>query len=445
MLGTERLVRIAERVLARSTAEQTEVVLVAHNTALTRFASSRIHQNVSESDSELRVRVLDGKRVGVAVTNDLSSSSLRTVTERALLLARLQPENPELAPLPGPEPINAAASYSASTRDCTAQSRARAISEICRLAREQGLEASGAFSTSTSELLVANSNGVRAYAPSTRAELSTVVMSDSSSGYAQGLSVDVAEIDAERLGREAVARAVRSRHPRALPAGQYTVILEPYAVSELLAYLAYLGLGARAFQEGRSFMSGHLGKQITGDKITLWDDSHDQSGLPFAFDYEGMPRRRVNLITNGVAEGVVYDSQTAFRSGGVSTGHALPAPNTIGPLPANLFLEPGSESLEEMAAKVDRGLWITRFHYVNPVQALDTTLTGMTRDGTFWIERGERQHGIKNLRFTQSVLEAFKSVRAVGSDTRLLPGIVGAVRSPALLIDSFAFTGTTRF
>lgn len=445
MLSSKRLNRVAESVLARSRAEQTEVVLIAQDSALTRFAKSRIHQNVSESDVELRVRVLDGRRVGVVVTNDLSLRSLREVTERALRLARLQPENPELATLPGPKPVSEAASYAPSTREWTARRRAEAVSTICQLAKEQGLEASGAFSTSTSELLVANSNGVRAYVPSTRAELSTVVMSEDSSGYAQDLTVNVVDIDAERLGREAVGKAVESRHPRALSPGKYTVILEPYAVAELLAYLAYLGLGARAFQEGRSFMSQRLGKQITGDKVTLWDDGNDSAGLPFPVDFEGVPRHRVNLITNGVAEGVVYDTQTAFQVRIESTGHALPAPNTVGPLPANLFLKPGSESLEKVVASVDRGVWVTRFHYVNPVHAFDTTLTGMTRDGTFWIERGERQHGIKNLRFTQSVLEALRSLRSVGSETRLLPGLVGGIRAPALLVDEFAFTGATQF
>lgn len=445
MLGSQRMQRLAESILTLSRAEQTEVVVTVRDTALTRFAKSRIHQNVSESNVELSVRVLEDKRIGVAVTNDLGSRSLRKVTKTALELARLQPDNPELAPLPDPRPISEVASYATSTRECSPERRARAVSTICQLAMEQGLEASGAFSTSTSEVMVANSHGVRAYAPSTAAELTTVVMANDSSGYSQSTSIDVDEIDAERMGREAVSKALASQHPQSLPPGKYTVILEPYAVAELLAYLAYLGLGALALQEGRSFMSGRIGQQITGDLITLWDDGNDPNGLAFPVDYEGMPRRRVDLITRGVARGVVYDSQTAFREGTVSSGHALPAPNTIGPLPSNLFLQPGLEPAERMLAAVDRGVWVTRFHYVNPVHPLDTVVTGMTRDGTFWIERGEIQHGIKNLRFTQSILEAFRSARAVGTQTRLLPGMVGGIRAPALLIDDFAFTSATEF
>lgn len=445
MLGYEKLERLADRVLAMSRAEQTEVVLIVQDSALTRFAQSRIHQNVSESSVELRVRVLVDKRVGVATTNDLSLRSLRNVTERALQLARLQPENPELAPLPDPQPITQVASWAASTREFSARQRARAVSTICRLASEQGLQASGAFLTSVSELLVANSQGVRAYAPSTSAELTTVAMSADSSGFAQDTAIDVTVLDAERLGREAVGRALTGRQPQTLSPGKYTVILEPYAVAELVAYLAYLGLGARAFQEGRSFMTGQLGRQITGEQITVWDDGSDSRGLPFPFDFEGLPRRRVELITNGVARGVVYDSQTAFREHKFSTGHALPAPDTFGPLPVNLFLQPGSQSVDQMLAAVDHGVWVTRLHYVNPVHPLNTVVTGMTRDGTFWIERGEIRNGIKNLRFTQSILDAFRSTRSVGTETRLLPGMVGGIRAPALLIDDLSFTSATQF
>lgn len=438
MLGSERLERLADRALAMSRADETEVVLIVQDSALTRFAQSRIHQNVSESNVELRVRVLVGKRVGVATTNDLNIQSLRQVTERALQLARLQPENPELAPLPDPQPITQVASWSVSTREFGARQRAQAVSTICRLANEKGLEASGAFSTSASELLVANSRGIHAYAPSTLAELTTVVMSADSSGFAQDTVIDVAALDAERLGREAVDKALTGRHPQPLSPGKHTVILEPYAVAELLAYLAYLGLGARAFQEGRSFMTGQLGRQITGEQITVWDDGSDPTGLPFPFDFEGLPRRRVELITNGVARGVVYDSQTAFREHKFSTGHALPAPDIFGPLPVNLFLQPGSQSVDQMLAAVDHGVWVTRLHYVNPVHPLNTVVTGMTRDGTFWIERGEIRNGIKNLRFTQSILDAFRSTCSVGTETRLLPGMVGGIRAPALLIDGFS-------
>ncbi len=188
-----------------------------------------------------------------------------------------------------------------------------------------------------------------------------------------------------------------------------------------------------------------VGQRLMGQAITIWDDGLDPSGLPMPFDYEGVPKRRVNLITDGVAKAVVYDSYTAAREGKESTGHALPAPNTFGPLPGNLFLKPGESTREAMLASVDRGLWVTRFHYVNPVHPLKTTLTGMTRDGTFWIEKGQIAWATKNLRFTQSALEALSRVSMISQQTKLSRGFLGGTRVPALRVDGFAFTGVTQF
>ena len=216
-------------------------------------------------------------------------------------------------------------------------------------------------------------------------------------------------------------------------------------MAELLSYLSYLGLGALSVQEGRSFMANKFGQRITGENISIWDEGLDRTGLPTPFDFEGVPKQRVDLITDGVAKAVVYDSYCAGKEGTESTGHALPAPNHYGPLPGNLFMKAGQHSLEQMPAKVERGVWITRFHYVNPVHPLKTILTGMTRDGTFLIEDGEIKEGVKNLRFTQNILEALSAVDMIGAETKLRPGFFGGNRVPALLIRRFSFTSATEF
>jgi predicted Zn-dependent protease len=246
----------------------------------------------------------------------------------------------------------------------------------------------------------------------------------------------------------AVNKALRSRNPTDIEPGAYTVILEEEAVADMVFYLSYMGLGALSVQEGRSFMSGRFGEKITGDNITIWDDGHDSRGLMFPFDYEGVPKQRVTLIENGVAKGVVYDSFTAGREGNkTSTGHGLPAPNTFGPIPANLFLAPGQATKEEMLASTERGIWVTRFHYTNPVHPVQTVLTGMTRDGTFLIENGQITRPLKNLRFTQSILEAFSQVEMLGSELKLLRGDWDgfATCAPVVKIRGFQFTGTTEF
>jgi predicted Zn-dependent protease len=273
-------------------------------------------------------------------------------------------------------------------------------------------------------------------------------MGDTGSGYASATAMDVSDLDAKALGQVALDKALRSRQPTEIEPGAYTVILEEDAVADMLFTLGYLGFGALAVQEGRSFMNGHFGEQITGESITIWDDGHDPRGLMLPFDFEGVPKQRVMLIEQGIARGVVYDSFTAGREEGkASTGHSLPAPNTFGPFPGNLFMAPGQATKEEMLASTERGIWVTRFHYTNPVHPVQTVLTGMTRDGTFLIEDGEIRQPLKNFRFTQSILEAFSRAEMVGDQLKLVSSGWGGsgVCVPALKLREFQFTGTTEF
>jgi len=410
VLGESGVKKITDRILACSQADQTEVVITVQDSQLTRFANSAIHQNVAERNTRVNVRAVVGKRIGVASTNDLSPGALQRVAETAVAIARLQPENPDFISLPGPTAITPVDAFDEATAAFTPQARAQAVDVICRQAMAEGLVAAGAFSTTVYELAVVNSLGVFAYHPSTEAELNTVTMSDDSSGYAAQVATRAADLDAESLGREAVDKALRSRNPRALEPGRYTVILEPYAVQDFLNLFSYLGFG-----------------------------------LPLPFDFEGQPKQRVDLIRHGVAAAVVYDSYTAGKEGKQSTGHALPPPNTYGPLPLNLFMASGQATLEDMIASTERGLFVTRFWYTRPVHPRLVIVTGMTRDGTFLIERGEIAYPVKNLRFTQSYLDALAQVELVGRERRLLSGLGGGDCVPALKLSEFTFTGVTEF
>ncbi len=448
MLGRDRVKQITETMLARSSADQTEVVVLAGDSYLTRFANSTIHQNVAETDTEVRIRVVLGKRVGVATTNNLEEAALLQTLERALTIASLQPENPVFRSLPEPDPIPEVSGFREATARCTPVLRAQGVGTICRMAREAGLSASGAFTTAVFELGVANSLGIFAYYPTTYADINTVVMSDSSAGYASALTPDVDDLDFEALGQEAVEKCQHSQNPQALPPGEYTVILEPYAVQDFVHMMTWTGLGAVAWQEGRSFMSGKIGQRIADPRISLWDDGLDPAGMPWPFDFEGVPKQRVDFIENGVARGVVYDSYRAGKEEDkTSTGHALPAPNPLGPLPLNVFFAPGDAMLEEMIASTERGVYVTRFWYTRPVEPARVVITGMTRDGTFLIEKGEIAQPVKNLRFTQSYVEALNQVEMVGNEPKVLLGLGGIARDsvPALKLNNFGFTGATEF
>jgi predicted Zn-dependent protease len=432
-----------QQILGYSQADETEVVFFGAASQLTRFANNHIHQHVAETNTQISVRVVIGKKIGVASTNDLSVDALKRAVAHARTIAEFQRDNPDYSGLPRPVPIRPADSFRQTTAAAAPEMRADGVAAICRRAQDHDLIASGSFSTTTNEMGVANSHGVLAYQPSTVANLVSVIMGGGGSGYADRSSMDVDDIDADAVGREAVEKALRSRDPAAVEPGAYDVVLEEYAVAELLDYMNYIGFGALAWQEKRSFM--RLGEPITGPNITIVDDAYDDRTLALAFDFEGVAKQRVRMIDRGVANAVVYDSYTAGREPNhTSTGHALPAPNTYGPLPFNLRLEPGTTPKADLVKDIERGLWITRFHYVNIVHPVQTILTGMTRDGTFLIENGEVKGPVRNLRFTQSVLDAFKNAE-LSNTLKLQKGFVGGTLVPAARIRGFNFSSVTEF
>jgi predicted Zn-dependent protease len=439
---------LLDRALALSQAPQTEVVYLGQDSALTRFATNQIHQNVREHDASLQVRVIDEDRVGVASTNRLEEAGIRDVVERAAAIAARSAPNPRASILPEPDgrTHNPELGYVAATAEAGAELRAEGARAVIEAGEAKGLQSSGSFSTSVMTIAVANTHGIRVQHRSTRAALLTVMMdgfaSGAASGYAHAGSPDVREIDAASLGEVAARKGDEMRGAGELEAGEYEVILEEEAVAGLLEYLSFIGFSGLAHEEGRSFME--LGKQVMGQNVSIWDDGADPTGLPAPIDFEGVVRKRVDLITDGVATAVVHDAATGARSGTGSTGHGLPAPNTFGPMASNVFMAPGQTPRDELIRNVKRGVWVTRFHYINPVHPKKAILTGMTKDGTFLIEDGRISRPLLNFRFTQSVPEAFSDVRAASTETKLVPGeFFGANRCPAVHLGSFNFTGVT--
>lgn len=430
-----------------SKADQTEVIFQGTDSALTRFANSYIHQNVAESNAEVRVRVVYGKKVGVASSNDLSPESLKRTVDTARAIAMLQPENPDFKSLPTPQPIQNVEAFVERTANFSPDQRAQVVHVLCKKAKEKGVIAAGAFSTTSFEIAVANSLGVFAYHPGTVADINTVMMADSGSGYVSFAHPDAGRVNAEALANEAIDKALRARNPIDLEAGDYTVLLEEYAVTDVLDFLAFLSFSALAVQEERSFMRGKIGEKVMSDSVTLWDDGLSGDAIALPFDFEGVPRQKVTFVENGIARGVVYDTATAEKEGKPSTGHSLPAPNSMGPYAMHMFMAPGSTPKHEMIKSVERGVWVTRFWYTRVVHPMKVLITGMTRDGTFLIERGEVTRPVKNFRFTTSYLDALNNVRAIGSETKLIRDDWSSAsrRVPALLVDGFRFTGVTQF
>ena len=444
LLGERRVKTILERVMMLSEADETEAALTASTDSLTRFAHNAIHQNVAEVDALLEVRAAFGTRVGVASTNDLSGRGLSRVVQTACAIARHVPDNPFWPGLPKPQMIPDVAAFDEDVARMTPEARARVVGDICRAARGIGLWASGAFSTGWAEYAVMNSTGLFVYAPHTEVDLTFVVEQppESASAYANATGWTLAQIDVERLKRQAIDHALADRQPRPIEAGEYPVVLEPYAVVSLIEAMAEAGMGALAVQENRSWMNGRIGRRTLSKLVSIYDDAFDPEGFPQAFDCEGVPKQFVPIVVNGVPTSPVYDRFTAAREANrISTGHAQPYDDDWdGPLPDNLSMTPGELSLEDMVQSIDRGLYITRFWYINLTAPRNCGVTGTTRDGVWWIEGGELAHPVTNLRIDQELVKALQHVRGVGRERRTLAGFFGGVhRVPALALDSFRF------
>jgi len=442
MTTQDRMLEIAAGALDTASCDQAEMLLSRNRKALTRFAGNAIHQNITTESWHLQARAVKGKKIGIATGTLHDSGAAVRIVERAEAMADSREPLEDFVSLPhnaaGPEPSVAEADLS------PASERASVARMVIDTARAAEAVASGAVSEEIEDTFVANSLGVRSCFTTRRCEVMTVVMAGAGAGYGFALADDAARIGTEQLARGAVRTALDSQNPTDLEPGSYTVILEPDATGGLVGFLLYLGFGARLYQEGQAFTSGKVGKKVTGESLTLWDDGHDPSGLPMPFDYEGVPKQRLLLLDKGVVKSVAYDSYYANRQGLASTGHALPAANSFGPFPLNVFMATGDSSVEEMIAGCRQGVLVKRFHYTNAVEPMTVTVTGMTRDGTFLIRNGEIAGPVSNMRFTQGLLDAFTRVVAVSRERRLVDYMGGALAVPAVMIEGFTFTGKTQ-
>jgi PmbA protein len=454
MIGKREAKKFLNFVMAQSKADQTEVSLVNHDQALTRFANNYIHQNVSESDSSVSIRVVFGKKIGTASTNSLELQKIKETVAWAEKIAQFQKENDDFVSLPKARKSDHhnIKTYNTNIGEFSATDRAVAVREIVKVAEKNSLNSFGSVSNGVAEICIGNSLGVFAYALAGDVFCNIVMSGKNSTGYAQSGARDVRTIDFAKLADTAARKALMSLDPVEIRPGKYTAIFEPLAASEFLDYMSYYAFNGKMFHEGRSFLSDKLSSKIVDKRITLIDDPFAKNGFSFPFDFEGVPKKRLVLISKGIAKNVVYDSLTAFKNKKKSTGHALGGPNPFGPVPLNLVMKPGVKSLDELVRETDRGILVTRFHYTNVIDPHKLTFTGMTRDGTFLIEGGKITKGLKNLRFTENIIDVLNRVEALSKNSVMVasdPGYGSRFATgtvvPAIKVRDFAFTSATEF
>jgi PmbA protein len=435
---------LAERVLRLSDADETEVHIDFVADALTRFANNTIHQNVAEQTLSVSVRTVFDGRTARASTNKTDDESLRRAVAASATLARSQPKNPDLLPMPGPQTYPKVNRYFPETAGATPKDRAAAVARVTELADQNKQTAAGIFSTGAAVMAMANSKGLFADYRHSRSEFSITIMEQDSSGWAKASAPDRGQIDTEQLAQRASEKAAASRHPKEVEPGRWTVILEPAAVLDLVGFLFYDFAGTAVLDQ-RSCFTNRIGKQVMGENVSIHDDvTHKlQSGPPF--DGEGVPRQTVLLVERGVPRHLVYARATAKKMKTRPTGHGLPLPNQDGEAPFNLVFAGGNTSLETMVATTDRGILLTRLWYIREVDPYEKILTGMTRDGTFLVENGKISSGIRNFRFNQNILEMLSNVGQMSPAVRAAGEESFDMVVPAMKVRDFHFTEVTKF
>jgi PmbA protein len=396
-------------------ADEAELWVHRRRSAISRYAKNEIHQNAVADETHVQARVVIGKAMGIASANSLEPADLRRLVSDATAAARESAPNPEWPGLAAPAQTSEPKAFDAETARADATSQAQAILRITAAAKERGFRAAGTHQVELTEDALANTNGAALYAPSTMAYLRALVTSDTGTGWAEDLGSNTRALVPSDIAARAIEKAALDRDRTQLAPGDYEAVFEELAVAEVLRFMSLTGLTGQTLKDGRSFMAGRIGEQVTGPRFSLWDDALDARTLGIPFDVEGTPKQRTLLVESGIAKGVVHDRQSAEWFDTRSTGHAAdPRRYSVGGHAGNLTMAGGDAKREQLIRAVKRGVLITRFHYTNTPDPKRATMTGTTRDGTFLIEDGHITRALANVRYTMSALDLFSGIELLG-------------------------------
>jgi predicted Zn-dependent protease len=426
---------------------EADVHVTTREQALTRFAQSFIHQNVTSTSTRIRLRVAISGSWAAAETDRVDAVALRGLVSSAVQAARVRPADPSYPGLAPPSAMSLSGNWDDATAAAAPAARAGVVRQFVDAAA--GLDAAGYVETVSVQAGYANTLGQQADGRYTSATVDGIARTPSSDGVARRSAPRLSDLDGAALGVAAAAKARAAADPVELAAGDYPVVLEPSCVRDLLAFLATAGFNGRAVAEGRSFVE--LGARQFDPAIQLWDDAGDEFASSLPYDVEGTPRRRLDLVVDGVTSAVTHDRRTAAALGGPaagahSTGHAVEGGERSGAVATNLRLGPGAGgSVADLVAAVERGLLVSDFWYTRVVDPRTTAVTGLTRNGVWLIEHGTLAAPVRNLRFTQSYAGALGPGRVLGVGSELVPLTErhppALFVAPALRLAGWHFTG----
>jgi len=436
---------VLDRALAAAGADEADAAFVSVDHNISRFANSQLHQNMSEESASLTLRVILGGAMGVATTTVFDGEEIARTAELAREAAKhAHPVQGFRGLYRDTEPLPPVDAFDAPTAAVAPMEKALALRAM--FDRHADVLFAGAYGTASASVACGNTHGVRRYTTMTDADATVIAIGQSGSGYATRRERSVERMDLAELGAEATLKAtLAAGATEDLSPGAYDVILEPPALAEVFDWLNMIAFTGQSFEDGSSFFVGNLGKRVLGENFTLVDDSLDPAFLPFPFDMEGLPKRRVALVENGVIRTPVLDKAWADRLGLAPTAHAWNLGSPEHGAAFHLSMSGGDATREEMIASTKLGIWVTRFNYVNGLLEPKTALmTGTTRDGTFLIRDGKVAARLPNLRWTQSMVEAFSNIESLSRERRIVGtwyNPFGGTLAPVVKIRRWNITG----
>jgi len=421
---------IMEKALGYSTADTCEVNLSGSESGNIRYARNTVSTAGHRSNQTLVVQASYGKRSGTATIDEFDDDSLARVVKRAEELAKLSPENPEFMEPLGPQQYDESVTFVEATANITPEQRAGIANASIEPARAKDVTAAGFLNDSAGFSAMMNSNGLFAYNQSTDASFSVTMRTNdgTGSGWATRDANDIANLKAEEASKSAIDKALMSKNAKAIEPGKYTVILEPAASEQLLGNM-FGSFNARTADEGRSFMSKEgggtkLGEKIVDERVNIWSDPRDPRVPTATWNGAGQPVKKMNWIENGVVKNLAYSRYWAEQQGVEAV-----------PFPSNGIMEGGDASLEDMIKDTKRGILVTRLWYIRTVDPQTLLYTGLTRDGTFFIENGKLKHPVKNFRFNESPIIMLNNLETLGQQVRINGNLI-----PYMKVRDFTFT-----
>jgi predicted Zn-dependent protease len=437
LLSEDEALSLVEKVIKQSEAEEVFVSLSTGEESLSRYSENQMTQNISKNRFSLSITSYFGKRSASASTTEIDQEAIKDTIRRSEELARIAPEDPEWVPLLEPQTYEQRTpAFDEATAALSPLARGEMVQRVCALSAKAGVEGSGSLSTEAFLRAVGNSRGLRASDRGTDADFSFTARIENGSSWSQRSGFAIDQLPIESLTEQLIERALASRHPREVNPGTYPVVFDGAAFGDLLSWVIW-NLDARAADEGRSFMSrtdeagkpagNRLGEQMFSPLVQVQrNPAHPLLQLGTCFG-DGLSNHYTEVIKDGVPQTLSYSRYWAQQQGKEPTGAMFP-----------IVMSGSNQSLADLIAQTERGILVNRAWYVRYINPRTLEVTGMTRDGTFWIEDGQIAYPIKNLRFNQSLPEMLREVDALSTVQRFRSSVVPGVR-----VKAFNFSSVT--